>query len=145
MIESYDLSKCCVVASAAQLVKAPWAIVEQTCLSGRATSLMGPIILPHAHAFFFITRANQCSRFMSPWASESRCAAASGVVLGAGIYSGLPSCLLNPRSHWQSVGQCHFVVLTTSSSSTTRLSRQRRVHLRHLVVVDSAFAATPIV
>jgi len=73
---------------------------------------------------------------MGPWAS--RCAAASGIVLGTGIYCGLPSCLLTPS--WQCVGPSHFVVLTTSSSSTPRLSRQRKDQFRHFILasVDSA-------
>ena len=84
----------------------------------------GSIIPPHA---FFFYRARKWRKLMfslyGPLGlQESWCAAAAGVVIGAGIYCGLPSCLLNPR--WKSFGQCHFVVLTTLSSSTTRLSRQ---------------------
>jgi len=86
----------------------------------------GSIILP-PHAFFY--RARKWRKLMFSESlygplglRESRCAAAACVVLGAGIYCGLPSCLLNPR--WKSFGQCHFVVLTTLSSCTTRLSRQ---------------------
>jgi len=97
-------------------------------------------ILPLHTLFFYRTRKLTFSLY--PWAPLCGAASSVDVLLGTGTYCGPPSWLPKPRA--QSVAQLHFVVLPTSSSSTTRLSRQRRDHVRHLVVVDSTFATTPI-
>jgi len=106
--------------STANELKAPWATVEHTDLFESRNIAYGVCNSSPPCAFFSSRKlTGMFSLYASgPLGLPGRCAVAFHVV-SAGIYCGLPSCLLNPR--WQSVEQWHLVVFTTLSSSTTGL------------------------